>query len=267
MDPMLDKMKDLIQKSDHIVLVSGLGVVREAGLNGVRAEHIAYDIEQKYGYDNDEIISSMFLSKRVELFYQYYQEIILNKEMKPTPVHEGAAKLEKAGKLDAVIKRTVYPMYDQVGCKNIIDLHGSVEDNYCPNCGKFYGSEFIRNAKGLPLCTDCSVPLRPGFALLGEMVDNGKMSQACDAVENADLLLVVGTSLTSPLCVHLIKYYKGKKMLLINNQETVGDERANYRAYGKLGELFSYVTDIKMPEKKAVEKKKEKKKEEKDEQD
>ncbi|MCH5268769.1 MAG: NAD-dependent deacetylase [Lachnospiraceae bacterium] len=271
MDSKLDKMKELIQKSDHIVLVSGLGVIREAGLNGVRAEHIAYDIEQKYGYDNDEIVSSMFLSKRVELFYQYYKEVILNKEMKPTPVHEGAARLEKAGKLDAVIKRTTYSMYDQVGCKNVIDLHGSVDENYCPNCGKVYGSEFIRKAEGLPLCEECSVPLRPGFTLLGEMVDNGKMSKASDAVENADVLLVVGSSLTSPLCQHLIKYYKGNKMLLINDQETVGDERADYRAYGNLSELFSYVTDIKMPEKKETaakkDKKKDKKKEAKNEQD
>lgn len=256
MDAVLKTMKEMIEKSNHVVLVSGLEVVREAGLNGVRAEHIAYDIEQKFGYSNDEIISSMFLSKRVEIFYQYYKDIILNKELKPTAVHEGAAKLQKAKKLDAVIKRTVYPLYEMAGCKNIIDLHGSVEKNYCPNCGKFYGSEFIRNAKGIPLCEECSMPLRPGFTLLGELVDNGKMSAACNAVEDADVLLIVGASPNSPLCTHLIKYYSGNKMLLINNHENVGDERANYRAYGNLNELVTYVTDV--PE--AKEEKKDEKK-------
>ena len=78
METSLKAMRKLTRESDHIVLISGLGVARAAGLNGVRAEHIAYDIEQKYGYSNDEIISSMFLSKRVEIFYQYYKEIILN---------------------------------------------------------------------------------------------------------------------------------------------------------------------------------------------
>lgn len=244
MDAVLKTMKELIENSDHIVLVSGLEVVREAGLNGVRAEHIAYDIEQKYGYSNDEIISSMFLSKRVELFYQYYKEIILNKELKPTPVHEGAAKLQKADKLDAVIKRTVYPLYEMAGCENVIDMHGSVEKNYCPNCGKFYGSEFIRHAKGLPLCEECSMPLRPGFNLLGEMVDNGKMTAACNAVEQADLLLIMGAGMNAPLCTHLTKYYQGNKMLLLNTQESVGDERADYRVYGKINEMAAYVMDV-----------------------
>ena len=69
METSLKAMRKLTRESDHIVLISGLGVARAAGLNGVRAEHIAYDIEQKYGYSNDEIISSIFLSKRVEIFY------------------------------------------------------------------------------------------------------------------------------------------------------------------------------------------------------
>ena len=56
MEASLKAMRKLTRESDHIVLISGLGVARAAGLNGVRAEHIAYDIEQKYGYSNDEII-------------------------------------------------------------------------------------------------------------------------------------------------------------------------------------------------------------------
>ena len=53
METSLKAMRKLTRESDHIVLISGLGVARAAGLNGVRAEHIAYDIEQKYGYSND----------------------------------------------------------------------------------------------------------------------------------------------------------------------------------------------------------------------
>lgn len=245
MNPILDKIKKIIKDNENIVVVSGLGVVREAGLNGVRAEHIAYDIEQKYGYSNDEIISSEFFARRVELFYQYYHEVILNKEkLEPTPVHEGVSKLQKAEKLDAVITRTVYQLHQKAGCDKVIALHGSVEDNRCPVCGKVFGSEFIRKAKGVPVCDVCSVPLRPGFTLLGEMVDNGKMTEASNAVEDANVLLIVGASLNSALCHHLIKYYTGNKMILLNTKETVGDERADYRAYGNLSEMFAYITDI-----------------------
>lgn len=242
MDPILNKIKNIISESEHVVVVSGLEAALEAGLNGVRAEQIAYDIEQQFGYSNDEIISSAFFSRRVDMFYRYYKEVILNKELEPTPVHKGIAKIQDAGKLDVIVTRTVYPLHQLAGCKNVIELHGSVEDNHCTNCNKVFGSKYIRNAKGVPCCDECGIPLRPGFTLFGEMVDNGKMTQASNAVEDADVLLIVGAGLNSALCRHLIKYYTGKKMILLNTKKSMGDEKADYRAYGNLSEMLTYIT-------------------------
>ncbi len=242
MNSSLNKIHEIISKSDHVVVLSGLGVVLEAGLNGVRGEHIAYDIEQKYGYANDEIISSMFYSRRVDVFYQYYKDIILNKPLEPTPVHEGIMKIQEANRLDAVITRTTYSLHKKAGCECVIELHGSVEENPCPNCGKIFGAEYIKKAAGIPLCDECGIPLRPGFTLLGETVDNGKMTMACNAVEEADVLLVIGAGLNSALCRHLLKYYKGNKMIVLNDEESIGDEKANYQAYGNLGEMVSEIT-------------------------
>lgn len=242
MNSSLNKIHEIISKSDHVVVLSGLGVVLEAGLNGIRGEHIAYDIEQKYGYANDEIISSMFYSRRVDVFYQYYKDIILNKPLEPTPVHEGIMKIQEANRLDAVITRTTYSLHKKAGCESVIELHGSVEENPCPNCGKIFGAEYIKKAAGIPLCDECGIPLRPGFTLLGETVDNGKMTMACNAVEEADVLLVIGAGLNSALCRHLLKYYKGNKMIVLNDEESIGDEKANYQAYGNLGEMVSEIT-------------------------
>lgn len=242
MNVSLDKIHEIISKSDHVVVLSGLDIVLESGLNGVRAEHIAYDIEQKYGYANDEIITSMFYSRRVDLFFKYYKEIILNKELKPTPVHQGIAKIQDANRLDAVITRTTYSLHKKAGCKNVIELHGSVEENACPNCGKIFGSEYIRKAAAIPACDDCGIPLRPGFALLGETVDNGKMTKASNAVEDADVLLVIGAGLNSSLCRHLLKYYKGNKLIVLGREESMGDEKADYQAYGNLGEMLTELT-------------------------
>ncbi len=243
MDPILAKIQKVLNESEHIVAISGLEVVLEAGLNGVRAEQIAYDIEQEYGYSNDEIVSSEFYSRRVDAFYKYYREIILNKEAVPTPVHQKIAELQRAGRLDAVVTRAVYSMHKQAGCENVIELHGSVEENRCPNCNKTYGSEYIRTAQGVPVCADCGIPLRPGFTLSGEMLDNGRMTKACNAVENADTLLIVVAGINSALCRHLLKYYSGNRMILLNVRETVGDDRADYQAYGNLSEMMTAVTE------------------------
>lgn len=250
MDPILAKIKKVINASEHIVVISGLEVVLEAGLNGVRAEQIAYDIEQEYGYSNDEIVSSEFFSRRVDAFYKYYREIILNKEVKPTLVHQKIYEIQQAGRLDAVVTRTVYSLHKKAGCENVVELHGSVEENRCPNCNKTFGSEYIRSAKGVPVCDVCGIPLRPGFTLIGEMVDNGKMTKASNAVEDADVLLIVGTGLNSTLCRHLLKYYSGNKMIVLNVQESVGDGRADYQAYGNLSEMMEAITEGLEPVKK-----------------
>ncbi len=245
MDQNLETIKNIIRGGGNIVVLSGIEVMRETGLNGVNAEHIAYDIEQKYGYSNDEIVSSLFFSRRVDVFYKYYKEIILNKEdVRPSLVHEGVAKLQRYGKLDAVITRMVYCLHQKAGCDKVIELHGSVEGNRCPVCGKIFGSDYIRYAKDTPKCDICNVILRPGFSLIGEMIDNGKITQAGCAVERAGILLILGAPVNSPLCRYMVNYYHGNRMILLNCHESVGDDRANYRAYGNLSEMFSQVMDF-----------------------
>lgn len=245
MEKSLETIKHIIQGGGNIVVLGGIEVMLEAGLNGVRAEHIAYDIEQKYGYSNDEIVSSLFFSRRVDIFYKYYKEVILNKDdIRPTSVHEGVAKLQRYGKLDAVITRMVYCLYQKAGCDKVIELHGSVEGNRCPACGRIFGSDYIKHAKGIPECDVCNVPLRPGFSLLGEMIDNGKITQASFAVERSKILLILGAPVKSPLCRYMVKYYKGDKIILLNREESPGDDIANYRSYGNVGEMFSYVMDF-----------------------
>ena len=118
MDQMLDKIRELIKNNDNIVLVSGSEVTRETGLNGIRADHIAYDIEEKYGFSSDEIVSTRFLSRQVDKFFDYYQNIILNKmDVELTGVHKAAAKLEKEGKLTAVVTRMIYGHYRRQAVK------------------------------------------------------------------------------------------------------------------------------------------------------
>jgi len=241
MEQVLDKIKEILQTSSNIVMVSGSEVLLEAGMNGVLAEHMAYDIETQYGYSSDEIVTSMFLSRQTDLFYDFYKNIILNKrDVEPTRVLTTAAKLEKEGRLTAVVTRMIYGLYQKAGCKNVVELYGSAEENRCPVCERVYDAHYIKDSVGTPRCKDCGVVLRPGFSLFGEMIDNGRLTKACDAIEHANVLLVVGTSPGSHTWSNMLRYYEGDKMILINTKESMGDERANYRAYGKLSDIFQY---------------------------
>lgn len=245
MDKTADKIKELILSSDNVVLVSGSEVMRETGLNGIRAEHMVYEIEDQYGYSGEEIITSPFFSRQVDTFYDYYKNVILNKtNVEPTAVYKAAAKLEKAGCISHIVTRMIYGLYQKAGCKNVIELYGSAEENRCPVCGKIFGSDYIKKVQGTPKCDKCNIVLRPGFSFFGEMIDNGRLTKACNAVENADVLLVAGMALSSHTWASTLRYYEGDKLVLINNEEHTGDEKANYRIYGNLSEIFTYLADL-----------------------
>lgn len=236
----IEKIQKVIWDSDNVVMVSGSEVFREGGLNGLRAEHIVYDIEQKYGFSGEEIVTSQIYSRQVAMFFEYYKDIILNKE-KPdnTTVYDVVAKLEKEGKITNIVTRMVYDFYEDAGCEHIVKLYGSVEENRCPACGKIYNSKYIKQAKGTPKCSECGVILRPGFSLFGEQIDNKRLTHAVDAIEGADVLLVAGISLNSFGWQNMLRYYDKDKLVLINTEEKIGDERANYRLYGSISDIFA----------------------------
>jgi NAD-dependent deacetylase len=243
MNPTADKVKEIIEKSNNVVVLSGINVIREIGLNGVRAEHIAYEIEEEYGYSNEEIASSAFFARRGPIFYDYIKKIALNvDDPQPTVVHKSIRQLQQRGKVKHIITRTVYEMYEKAGCEGVIDMHGSLEKNKCPVCGKIFGMKYLKQAKSTPQCDVCQIPLRPGVTLIGEQVDNGKVTDACNYAEQADVLLAIGASVRDPMCEYLERYYTGDKLVLINTEEKHGDERANYRLYGNISEIVSYVT-------------------------
>lgn len=240
----LEKVKELIKESNRIAVLGGMQSELEAGLNGVRAEHLAYEIEEKYGYSTDEIITPSFLSKRVNIFYDYYKNIILNREkMVPDGMHKALARLDEQGKISCITTRSVYGLYEKAGVRHIVSLHGTVAQNKCPHCGREYGAEYIMDAKEVPECEDCKVLLRPGFSLFGEMIDNGKMTACANSVEEADVLLVVGATMTSPLCRYVLKYYTGDKLVLISNNPMPEDEQADYVLYGNCAEIMEQLVD------------------------
>ena len=245
----IEKIRNILEESKNIVLVSGSEVANEAGFNGLRAEHIVYDIEEKYGYSGEEIVTSQIYSRQVDLFFDYYKEVILNRdEPTDTTIFDIAAKLEKYGKLKSIVTRMVYDFYQDAGCENVVDLYGSVEENRCPACGKVFDSRYIKKAKGTPKCDACQVILRPGFTFFGELVDNTRLTRAANAIENASGLLVLGIPLKSQAWQSMLRYYEGNKLILINTEEKNGDDRADYCVYGDIAEILKEVTDFEYKE-------------------
>ena len=77
------------------------------------------------------------------------------------------ARLEESGIFQTIITRRLFHLPSRAGCRNVIELHGSIFRNYCPHCGREYPIEYIRNTDKIPLCQSCGQAVRPDVILSG----------------------------------------------------------------------------------------------------
>lgn len=237
----------ILRDSKYTTVLSGFEMLEESGYPAIRDGDESYDIEQKYGYSADELLSSAFYSTRKKQFYEFYRNEILSVlDIPPGECFYNMAELEKLGLIQTIITRRIFGLPGRAGCKNVIYLHGHVYNNYCPHCGRTYPMEYIRDTTRIPLCETCKTPVRPDICLYGEMVDNGVITRAAEEVRKADVLLILGSNLRTYLCTQLIDYYEGDKIILINPEKHFSDNMANIVVHKTVGEtLGAVLADIK----------------------
>lgn len=231
-------LEKIIEDSNRIVCLCGLGVFKENGYLNFRDDEEAYDIEMSYGYSPEELFSSTFFHTRAELFFRYYRDSVLQLDIKPNETFQALVMLEQMGKLKCTVTRGIHGTAEKAGCKNVVNLLGSVLDNECPRCHKEYSLEYIKNNGKVPLCENCHTTLRPGVTLMGEMVSNLAITEAASAISNADVLLVLGCNLNVFLSEKFIQYYTGNKLILINEEEHYTDKLADFVIHKKVVDVL-----------------------------
>ncbi|MGN1097668.1 MAG: NAD-dependent protein deacylase [Clostridia bacterium] len=229
--------KELIDSSDNIVFFGGAGVSTESGIPDFRSVDGLYNM--KYDYPPETILSHSFFVRHTEEFYKFYRDKMLCLDAKPNTTHITLAALEKMGKLKAVVTQNIDGLHQLAGSKTVYELHGSVHRNYCVKCGKFYGVDKIVNSTGVPECDGCGGVIKPDVVLYEEALDNDCVNGAVRAIAAADVLVVGGTSLTVYPASGLIRYFNGRKLVLINKSSTDYDSNADLLINDSLGNVFS----------------------------
>ena len=235
MSSKLDTLKTWVDEARKIVFFGGAGVSTESGIPDFRSVDGLYN--QKFKYPPETIISHSFFERKPEEFFEFYKEKMLPLGFEPNVTHKVLARWEREGKLLAVVTQNIDGLHQKAGSRNVLELHGSVLRNYCVRCHKSYSAEFVKNSKGVPLC-DCGGIVKPDVVLYEESLDQDVMYRAARAISEADLLIVAGTSLTVWPAAGMIRYYRGKRLVLINRDETPFDGEADLVLHEKLGDVF-----------------------------
>jgi NAD-dependent deacetylase len=216
----------------------GAGVSTESGIPDFRSVDGLYN--QSYKYPPETMLSHTFFVKHTKEFFDFYRDKMICLSAKPNAAHKKLAELEQQGKLKAVITQNIDGLHQMAGSKNVLELHGSVHRNYCQHCQKEYDAKFILESTGVPTCT-CGGVIKPDVVLYEEGLNQRTVNAAVRAIEEADVLIIGGTSLAVYPAAGLINYYSGHKLVLINKDATPLDSRADLLIQGKIGEVLGNI--------------------------
>lgn len=234
----IDILKTWIESSNNIVFFGGAGVSTESNIPDFRSVDGLY--HQKYDYPPEKILSHSFFLSHPEEFYRFYKDKMVYINAKPNDAHKILAQWEQEGKVKAVITQNIDGLHQKAGSQKVLELHGTVYKNYCMRCGKEYELEWMLEQEGVPHC-NCGGIIRPDVVLYEEGLDQKVVQDAVSFIEEADILIIGGTSLTVYPAAGLIEYYKGNKLVLINKSMTPYDKEADLRIEGSIGEVFGQV--------------------------
>lgn len=230
-------LQEIIDCSNRIVFFGGAGVSTESGIPDFRSENGVFNSMQKYGETPEKLVSHSYFINHTEEFYQYYKENLIFNDAKPNKAHIALAKLEEIGKLKAVITQNIDGLHQKAGSKNVLELHGNADRNYCQICNKKYDANYILESDNIPRC-ECGGIIKPDVVLYEEPLNTGLLNFATSYIESADTLIVGGTSLVVYPAAGLITHFKGENLVLINKSPTDYDSFADLVINEPIGETL-----------------------------
>ena len=252
-------LAEKIREAKRIVFLGGAGVSTESGIPDFRSQNGIYQAIQEFGYPPEKLISHTFFMQKTSVFYQYYTKYLIYPQAEPNPAHHALARMEwgsafgqenakPRGKLKAIVTQNIDDLHQQAGSKNVLELHGSVYRNFCMDCGKSYTLQEMlalreENEDGVPRCS-CGGIIKPDVVLYEEGLDQQVLMDSVYQIQNADLMIIGGTSLAVYPAAGLCDYFRGHNIVVINLSNTMRDTGAALSIHRPIGEVLSGVLEL-----------------------
>jgi NAD-dependent deacetylase sirtuin 4 len=277
----MESLNAFISNARRLVVLTGAGCSTESGIPDYRSPGGPWT-RHKPIYYNDFVRSA-----EVRRYYwaRSYRGWPRFAAARPNAAHRALADLERQGKVDFVITQNVDDLHQEAGTQRCVQLHGRNRVVVCLDCGcefpratiqerlgelnaQWQGDslngdeadfapdgdselrrESVRDFIVLP-CERCGGVLKPGVVFFGESVPAGKVAVAMERLDDADALLVVGSSLTVWSGFRFVKRAaeRGIPIAIVNIGPTRGDAYASLKVEAKCGEVLSAITAARTPE-------------------
>ena len=245
----IDKLLSLIKNAKHMVALTGAGVSTLSGIRDFRGKNGLYN-----DMDAEKIFSLDYFEKDPSFYYKSAKDFIYNiDEKEPSIVHTVLAELETQGYLKALITQNIDLLHQKGGSKNVIEIHGSPQIHYCMFCAGIRvtfeeAAAIVRESKPdnlqMPKCPKCQRVLKPAITFFGESLPADALRAAVNESQKADLMLVLGTSLTVYPAASMPDYVlrSSGKIVIVNNMPTPLDKMAELH-FDDLGLVFNKIKE------------------------
>jgi NAD-dependent deacetylase len=235
----VDALYGRIRTARYCVALTGAGVSTLSGIRDFRGKNGLYN-----DMDAEKIFDIDYFTQDPSFYYRHAGSFIYNiNEKEASVVHTVLAELEQKGFLKALITQNIDLLHQKGGSKRVIEIHGSPQIHYCLRCSgvrmPFEAAAAIVRAGGMPKCPRCGGVLKPAITFFGESLPMEALRDAGAEAQQADLMLILGTSLTVYPAASLPDYTlrNGGQIIIVNNMATPLDHRAVQR-FDDLAEVF-----------------------------
>jgi NAD-dependent deacetylase len=235
LDTRLETLATLVREARSVVALTGAGISVPSGIPDFRSPGTGL----WENVDPMEVAHIDAWRADPERFWHFYGSRFQTLEGKePNGAHRALAELERAGHLRAVITQNIDMLHRKAGTRELVEVHGSIEQSVCLACGARHPLAEVRDRlahdpRGVPRC-DCGAPLKPDVVLFGEWLAADALDRAYALATEADLLLCVGSSLEVHPVAQLpgVTRSGGGQVAVVTQGPTPWDNRAAVKLDG-----------------------------------
>ena len=195
------------------MFLTGAGVSTASGIPDFRSPNGLYTQNQNAEY----YLSHRYFVSDPEGFYDYCKNNLYFPDAKPNVIHEKQAALTQQDRA-TVITQNIDNLYEEAGTKHLVDFHGNLYNVYCEKCHETVPvADYLKSR----IHEKDGGNLRPDIVLYDEGIDQTAISQSLNAMANADLVVIVGTSMKVYPFAGLLQYANPAAQILAINQQTL----------------------------------------------
>lgn len=209
----INELKADLQNAKKVVFLTGAGVSTHSGIPDYRSKSGIYNGVSE---SPESILSEDTLFNRPQFFHEFVMNNMYFPEAKPNLIHQKIAAI--CNQKGALITQNIDCLDSKAGNQHVTEFHGNLYDIFCTKCHQPVSyEEYHQDYRH----QNCGGIIRPGIVLYGEAINPANLNAAVQAMNTADLVIIVGTSFVVYPFAQLLAYRKPNSKVWAINKTAV----------------------------------------------